>query len=328
MSLHIKPVCMSNLDTIVEMALATYQMEKDSCSTLPVSPDTDYIRERLSAIIETGTCRLATEAGNVVGFLAFEKAFSVGKGIYGATSPLFGYGIKHEKREAVIGKLFQNIAAELCERQTQSFSVNVYAHDTSVLWMYIMTSFAMNLTEAVKDTNTPIGLKTLDKFIYREVSKEELLNYKSDIIDLYRDLVNHLRVSPVFYHCRHFLPLEARFEDFLADNLRLFAAFKDNCLVGMINSEPVDIPLFKSDSQAVCMGDVFVKPQYRGQGVAAALLAFANDELKNDGIKRLLVTHGTINPNARGFWDKFFANYSYTMTRVIDADMLGKIERI
>jgi len=42
----------------------------------------------------------------------------------------------------------------------------------------------------------------------------------------------------------------------------------------------------------------------------------------------LLVTHGTINPNARGFWDKYFSNYAYTMARVIDKDMLGIIERI
>lgn len=108
----------------------------------------------------------------------------------------------------------------------------------------------------------------------------------------------------------------------------MFAAFEGDCLVGMIDSEPVDIALLQNDSSALCMGDIFVKPNYRGEGVAATLLAFANDELRKDGIKRLLVTHGTINPNARGFWDKYFTNYSYTMTRLIDADMLGNIERI
>jgi GNAT superfamily N-acetyltransferase len=261
-------------------------------------------------------------------FFNFEKAFPVKNSVYGATSPLFGYGVRHGKRGVVISKLFQNIAAELCKNYTQSLRVNVYAHDVNVLWMYIMTSFAMDLAEAIKDTSIPIESKTTDRFTYREVSKNELANYKSDIVELYRDLVNHLRVSPVFHHCRHLLPLEARFDDFLSENLRLFAAFEGNCLVGMIDSEPVDIALFAHDSEALCMGDVFVKPSYRGEGVAAELLRFANDELKKDGVKRLLVTHGTINPNARGFWDKYFMNYSYTMTRKIDADMLGQIERI
>ena len=45
-------------------------------------------------------------------------------------------------------------------------------------------------------------------------------------------------------------------------------------------------------------------------------------------IKRIYVTHGTINPTARGFWDKYFSNYSYTMTREIDPNMLGVIHRV
>lgn len=209
MPLQIRPMCMDDIDTVVEMALESYRLERDSCNALSADPNTDYIRQQLSAIIETGTGRLATETEIPVGFLAFEKAFTVRGGVYGATSPLFGYGVRHGKRDVVIGKLFQNIASELCEHHTQSLRVNVYAHDTSVLWMYIMTSFAMDLTEAIKDTSAPIASKITGRLIYREVSKDELVNYKSDIVDLYRDLVNHLRVSPVFHHCRHFLPLEA-----------------------------------------------------------------------------------------------------------------------
>lgn len=328
MSLQIRPIRIDDLDIIVEMALEAYQMERDSCPALPVNPNTGYVRQQLRAIIEAGTGRLATEAETPVGFLALGKSFSIGNEVFGATSPLFGYGVRHQKRDVVIGKLFQDIAAELCEKRTQSIRVNVYAHDEKILWMYIMTSFAFDLTEVVKDTSTPISSKTSKRFTYREVSKGELVNYKSDIVELYRDLVNHLRVSPVFHHCRHFLPLEARFDDFLSENLRLFAAFDGDYFIGMIDSEPVDIALLSHDSEALCMGDVFVKPSYRSEGVAVELLKFANDELRKGATKRLLVTHGTINPNARGFWDKYFTNYSYTMTRLIDSDMLGKIDRI
>jgi hypothetical protein len=49
------------------------------------------------------------------------------------------------------------------------------------------------------------------------------------------------------------------------------------------------------------------------QGIAKALLRFANDELRESNIERLFVTHGTINPTARNFWDRY-------------KDMLGNIE--
>ena len=69
-------------------------------------------------------------------------------------------------------------------------------------------------------------------------------------------------------------------------------------------------------------------------GIPAGMIGGVGDDgfgknlllrLQKDGVERLFVTHGTINPNARGFWDKYFMNYSYTLTRVIDSDMLGGI---
>lgn len=328
MLLQIRPMDMGDLDLAATMALEAHQLEKRSCSALSEKAPAAYIRRRLHAIIENGIGRVAIEAGIPVGFLAFEKAFPTGSSTYGAVSPLFGYGIRHEKRDIVLGRLFQDIAAALCAQHTQLLRVNVYAHDASVLWMYIMTAFAMDQTEAVRDTSAPLQQQPAPGIRYRELSKGELLHYKPAIIALYHDLINHLRVSPVFYHCRNFLPVDNRFHDFLSPDLRLFAAFDGERLVGMIDSEPVDIPLYKDDPEALCMGDVFVEPAYRGRGVSAGLLSFANDVLRKEGVQRLLVTHGTINPHARGFWDKHFTNYSYTLTRQIDVSMLGRIDRI
>lgn len=155
-----------------------------------------------------------------------------------------------------------------------------------------------------------------------------MLEYRTDVIELYRNLINHLRVSPIFYHCNGFLPIEDRFEDFLSEDMRIFAAFYNNELVGMIDSEPTDIEFAMTDSKAIGMGDVLIKSNYRGHGLGAALLAFANNRIKESGIDRIFVTHGTINPTARGFWDKYFTNYAYTMTRQIDPEMLGMIKTI
>lgn len=110
--------------------------------------------------------------------------------------------------------------------------------------------------------------------------------------------------------------------------MRIFAAFHDNQLIGMIDSEPTDIEFAKNDFKAIGMGDVFIKSNYRGRGLGAALLAFANNRIKESGIDRVFVTHGTVNPTARAFWDKYFTNYAYTIIREIDPDMLGSIRVI
>ena len=120
---------------------------------------------------------------------------------------MHGYGINHTARGEVISKLFQNTASILCENGIQQFGGNVYAHDSDVLWTYIMSAFAMDVT---------------------------------DVIELYRNLINHLRINPIFYYCKYFLPIEDRFEDSLSDNIRVFAVFDGSKLIGMVNTEPPD----------------------------------------------------------------------------------------
>jgi len=249
----------------------------------------------------------------------------------GATSPLYGYGIRSARRAEVIGKLFQSTAVELCERYAQRLRVCVYAHDADVLRTYIMSAFAMDVADVARDVKDPIaviGRENGVKFTFKELGKRELTAYRDEIIGLYRGLINHLRRSPIFYHCRYFLPLEERFDDFLTEDMRIFAAFDEGKLIGMIDSEPAGEGIQTFGGKSMGMGDVFVVPSYRGLGVAHALLEYANHELKSSGIQRLYVMHGTINPTARGFWDKFFTPYAYTMTRSIDPAMLGPIEPV
>jgi GNAT superfamily N-acetyltransferase len=327
--IDIQPFDMGYFDAAVEMALENYSLERDSVKALFERVNKNYFSLQLEELFLKGSGRMAFEGDTLVGFLAFSDIFPIDQsGVKGATSPLWGYGIRHNKRGEIIGRLFQDAAAELCENFAQSLRVIVYAHDTEVLWTYIMSSFHMDITGVVRDTSLPIEAEIPEKYSFKEVAKNELINHRYEIIDLYRSLINHLRVSPVFYHCRNFLPVENRFDDFLRDNMRVFAVFDGKKLVGMIDSEPINWGFIQDDTEALGMGDVFIEPTYRERGIAVALLKFANERLRSSGVKRIFVAHGTINPTARGFWDKYFTNYSYTMTRWIDPEMLGTIKPI
>ena len=323
-----KPLDLKYIKIAVEMAQENYDLEKQSVTALNSIDNRPFYQSKIERLFEKGIGRIAFQNDVPVGFLAFSQIFDIGNGVMSATSPLYGYGIRNKDRGKVISHLFQAIAAEICEKYAQSLRINVYAHDTDVLNMYVMSAFSMDTTDVIR--NTAIKIPSADKndYIFAELDKTQVLEYRTDVIELYRNLINHLRVSPIFYHCNGFLPVEDRFEDFLSDDMRIFAAFHNNQLIGMIDSEPTDIEFAKTDSKAIGMGDVFIKSNYRGCGLGAALLAFANNRIKESGIDRVFVTHGTINPTARGFWDKYFANYAYTMTRRINPDMLGIIKVI
>ena len=321
MNIEISPFEPSYFDVLVDLALDNYHRERVQTSALRDNIDRNYFYKNLQELVPKGVINVAFENDIVVGFLAFDKGKS------DATSPLYGYGINHANRGEIISKLFQSTASDLCENYIQRFWVNVYAHDSEVLWTYIMSAFSMDVTDVVRDTGVPVEARTC-KYTFKEINRTELLNHKFDVIELYRNLINHLRVSPVFYNCKYFLPIEDRFEDFLSDNMRVFAVFDGGKLIGMVNAEPPDKGFAIEDTDAMSLGDLFVASLYRRNGIGVALLNYANNELLKSGIERIFVTHGTINPTARGFWDKYFTNYSYTMTRQIDPDMLGFIKSV
>lgn len=328
----IKDLDLNYLEQAVELAQANYERECRHLNSLPKVDHTETLKVRLEKLFRIGNGKMAIEDHTLVGFLVFSEIFEINEqGDKGATSPLYGYGIKGEYRKAIIGKLFTEVAKSLCEHYTHSLRVNFYAHDHEVLNTYIMSGFAMDVTEVVRSATTPFthdNNTIVSTYTFRELTKQDLQHYRTDIMAHYRHLINHLRMSPVFYHCRYFLPLEDRFDDFLKDDMRIFAAFHGEKLIGMIDSEPPSAHFVYQAEGSLCMGDVFLNPDYRGKGVASELLQYAIDCLKQNNIHHFFVMHGTINPTARGFWDKYFDNYAYTMTRQIDRSMLGIIEPI
>jgi hypothetical protein len=73
---------------------------------------------------------------------------------------------------------------------------------------------------------------------------DELRTYRTDILALYRQLINHLRYSPVFYHGRPFPLIKNRLHDYETEGTAFYAAFDGTKMIGMMISEPVDIPMF------------------------------------------------------------------------------------
>jgi len=323
-NLEFKRISSEYSNEMAKISLSNYEMEKIKVKELhPVS--IDYFVEKIVKLCETGIGYIALQNNEVVGFLIFDGVHIINDdGDKGATSPLYGYGVRGENRGEVIGKLFQKTAAELCEKYISSLRVNVYAHDEDVLNMYIMSSFAMDVTEVIRSTSSQIATQELTEYIFKEMTKDQLLNHREEVLSLYRDLINHLRRSPVFYHCKYFLPIEDRFQDFLSNEMRIFTVFHNDKLVGMIDSEPIN----EKGEKSLRFGDISLMPSHRGLGVAQSLLSYANECVNKAGYTTIYVTHGTINPTARGFWDKYFNNYSYTLTRKIDTEMLGIIESI
>ena len=111
--INIRPLDIRCLDSVIEMASESYFLERTSAKGLSEGVSKDFFKRELEKLLLNGTGRIAFESDTPIGFLAFSKIYEIRPGIEGATSPLWGYGIRHDRRGEIVGRLFQDIAAEL-----------------------------------------------------------------------------------------------------------------------------------------------------------------------------------------------------------------------
>ncbi len=262
------------------------------------------------------------ELYNISGLVCVEDGVCLGYLLYNTweeygetycSIPEWGYGAIEEKREKIISRLFQELADELVGEKTVHFSMNMYAHDMEIMRLFSFLEFGTQAEVGVRRTES-IGVE--DTGCVRKLSKEELAGRWDEVWSLLTQLINHLKKSPVFYGGEEFT--EEVYREFFADTgTRVYIAEKDEKVIGLIEANEDTIPQVFSDGEAANVGEVYVLPEYRGVTVAQELLERACKDLSKIGYQYAWVEHGTANPNARYFWNKYFATYRYEMIRTI-----------
>lgn len=297
-------------EAIAKPAYESYRKEIETHADVFLKPYEDYcdfMKQELSAI----NGLVCMEDEKCLGYLLYNKWEENGETY--CSIPEWGYGATKEKREKIISRLFQALADELVGEKTVHFSMNVYAHDTKIQRLFSFLEFG---------TQAEVGICKIEdigveKTVHvRKISKDELADRWDEVWSLLEQLINHLKKSPVFYGGEEFT--EEVYREFFADaGTRVYIAEKDGKVIGLIEANADTISQVFSDGEAANVGEVYVLPEYRGTAVAQEVLSYACKDLAKDGYRYAWVEHGTANPNARYFWNKYFATYRYEMVRTV-----------
>lgn len=265
----------------------------------------EFLKEKFAK----SKCLSAIENDKCIGFILFsinnkgdEKWCNI---------PVWGYGANNEKTMSCI---FSKLAEDIVIDKTTNFSVRLYAHDKQIQRLFIYMQFGIICEKTVRQ----ISRIEYDGHIkVRKMDKDELIKKWDEIWYLLSQLINHLRKSPVFYPGKEFT--ENVYKEFFSnEDTTVYIAEDENKIVGLIevNSENYDIAFM--DNVSVNVGEVYVLPQYRGEQFAQALLSCLENDLLQNQFQYDWVQHGTANPNARGFWNKYFETFEYEFIRKIE----------
>ena len=253
-----------------------------------------------------GVCEglLAVSGGEVVGAMLYETGETV-------VVPVWGTAGSQEVRI----RLFQTLARETLALRIDRvrFSVHLYAHDRDSIMTFCRMQFGMECETCLRKLPEE-GLEETGVF---ELSKKKMKARWAEVWTLTNAVVEHLKESPVFYPGEEFT--EDVYREFFEDEDTHVVVAEDNGrLVGLIewNGEGHDLGF--AGRKAVNVGEAYVVPEKRGTGLSERLLAYAEHQAKKRGYEYSWVMHGTANPNATGFWNKYFDPFEVEMVRTVE----------
>lgn len=296
---------------IFKISYENYKKELETFKYVSAKTFEDYTRY-LNENIDGINGLVYLEDGECIGFLLYHVREENGE--RHCVIPEWGYGSAGQDSEKTISFLFQALASDVVLDKTVNFSVHLYAHDMEIQRLFSYMEFGIQAETGIcilSDTDA------IDTECVRELKREEIENRWTEIWNLLEQLIRHLRISPVFYPGEEFT--QEIYKEFFTDvNTRVFVAEKEDEIIGVIEANADNIPLLFTEKEAANVGEVYVLPKYRGTGIAPALLRYVNQELLRSNYKFAWVEHGTANPNARGFWNRYFDTYKYEMIRRIN----------
>lgn len=307
----------------VELALKEFESEKRKCPTLPAENNRERLTGLLTWLSGQPYGKVALYQGKIVGFLAFAGPWDgfLGKE-KGVFSPLGGSAFAEEvsdiKREKLASILFSAVAEELAQDGIFSCAVSRYAHDEEVGRSFVLNGFGIRCSDAIRDiAKEDFSEKNKEEVQFEELSPKDF----KKVAPLRNGLILHMSKAPILF------PTDlGGYEDWFDKKMRVFVAKVQGEIAGFISVDDEGENFITEDEKMVNICGAFFKEEFRGSGMAEALLSHVCNIFKREGIKNMGVDFETLNPTAIHFWSKYFTSYTYSYARRFDERIRGYAE--
>ena len=227
--------------------------------------------------------------------------------------PSCGYYFSSEK---ALSLLFTGLSDAVMKGGDTLFRIHLCAHDTAAQRLFSMMQFGFMAEKGLmRTTDAPPAREEL--FLIRTLTKQEIAAKWSEIWGCTREIIRHLAQAPVFYPGTEFTEQVYR-AFYMDEGTSVHAAFSESdAIIGIIETNEDACSFLSPSVGSVNIGEIYVPPERRQTGLSQALLAYAARYEEKRGKDYLWLEHGTANPNARGFWNKYFGTYEYELVREV-----------
>ncbi len=255
----------------------------------------------------------AVQDGRLVGYLTgFVFPDMRGTGLMGAFVPEWGHAAL-ESSPLIYRQLYSAISAQWAAAGVRMHGIALLAGDEVAMQAWYWNGFGLTVVDGIRAT-TPIGVMPPPGWKCRPATEgdaERLARIDSEHCQ-------HYSRAPVFMAPR--LPDDsAAFRRFMGQSPnRVWLAMRGDDLGGFLRFErrSEGAATIVVSEQTIALTGAFVRPQFRGQGLAKALLDEALREYAGQGFTRCSVDFESFNPQAAAFWPRYFHLVTLSAIRV------------
>lgn len=227
-------------------------------------------------------------------------------------------------RDRIYSRLYQAAAQRWVKEGILSHAIALFTHDSDAVNSFFCNGFGLRCIDAIRTLNDipeliDTSLKLEKTLEYQEVPRQEW----GLLLEYHNNLIAHLGNSPTFMK---YPPMdEKELYRRTSEDVRYFAAKADGEYAAFIKIADDGENFIAENDKMVNICGAYCSPMYRGLGIYHNLLCYLMTVLKSEDYKLLGVDYESINPTARGFWSKYFREYTNSVVRRIDDKAISAI---
>jgi GNAT superfamily N-acetyltransferase len=258
---------------------------------------------------------MALENGRLVGYLAawlIDDFRSAGR--KAAYSPEWGHATPAGWEQCIYPALYRAVGEDWTAAGCQAHAITLLASDQPAERTWFWNGFGLIVVDAVRLAH-PLGLPPASSnFTFRKVTTGEI----SILCTLDDEHWRHYTRSPIFMPPRPAWEMDEAnvFLDQPHNSVWLALDGKTQAGFMRLASRHADGADILEAESVINITGAYVRPAYRGGGIATHLLEHALQAYASLGFTCCAVDFESANPEAAAFWPRFFESVCYSLMRV------------
>ncbi|MAT99719.1 MAG: hypothetical protein CL608_21475 [Anaerolineaceae bacterium] len=292
-----------------------YHQQRLLVPVLPdIMTDVEQVAARLEQLLRTSSGVKALENGRLLGYLAWYLVPNFRKTPrLGAYVPEWGHGAVEEGKAAIYRALYRAAAAQWAAAGCQVHAITLLAHDQEAEKVWFWQGFGLTVVDAVRAVR-PFGAMPQTPLHIRLATVADALALTA----LDADHWQHYAQPPILMTPRSGLDADGNAAFLSRPRNSVWLAYDGGSPVGFIRCSGYDfdsVAIVESEWTVAITG-AYVRPAYRGQRAATALLDKALRHYEACEFTCCTLNFESFNPEAAAFWPRYFEPVCHSLLRV------------